>query len=1744
MWFRVLGPLEVEGDGGPVALGGQKERLLLAQLLARPNQVVSVEALIQGLWGDHLPRSAAKTLRSHVVRLRQALEPGRTRGAAGEVLVTRGPGYLLRVAPGTLDTARFEELTGQARGALARGDAEAAASILRSALGLWRGRAFEEFVDSDFAAAESDRLGELRLVAIEDRVEADLQLGRHRDVVAELEGLVREQPLREGLWGRLMLALYRSGRQADALLAYQRARDTLVEELGIEPGADLRRLQTAILVQDPGLDVPSAGEGAPVRELPGELESAGPGFVGRSAELAWLRSAWTRAARGRGSVVLLAGAQGIGKTRLAAELAKEAYEQGGWVLYGRCDPAQDAPLQPFEQALEGHAPLRDVAMTDPERSPRAFGQGLAGLLAGRADRAVLLVLDDLHLARAAALEALAGLAGAAASRPLLVLGAYQDQPAPAEPAALVERLDLRGTVCRRLGPLDRDEVAQVVASYGGEENAQQAASEILACSGGIPLLVHQAAGDWAQARAAKQVNEVAGQTATSRNSLRMGEAKLADNVVDLRELRERAVAHLAAGEGPSDQGPDGRPAAVICPYKGLARFEPSDARFFFGRERLVAELIAHLVGAGLIGVVGPSGSGKSSLVRAGLLPALLDGVLPGSEGWRQAIVRPGEHPMRELARTADRPDTPATLGGSAIGDGAPPCDDTSHGQEADDQLIRAIAGDDQLVLLVDQFEEAFTTCHDEGERAAFLAALTEAAQAPDGYATVVVAVRADYYGRCAEHPGMAALLTANHVLVGPMRPEELRRAIELPARRAGLRLEPGLTDAMLGEVADEPGGLPLLSTALLEGWERRSGRTLTLGAYHQAGGVRGAVARLAERAWLALDPDRQQTARRILLRLAGPGEGEAAVRRRVPLTELTATEDERAQLVLDALADHRLLTKSKDSVELAHEALLREWPRLRGWLEDDVQGRALHRHLIGAAREWSAAGHDAGELYRGARLTAALEWARDHRADLNDLERSFLDAGRAAAEREVTDARRRAEREARSSRRLRGMLASLAAVLVLALVAGGFAVAQRERAQDAALVADARRLGAQALIQSDLDRSLLLAAEAVRLDDSVDTRSALLASLLRSPQAIRVLRGVGNRLQNLTISRNGKMLAAVDNMGLVYLWDAKTGRRLGRPFGTEPFNNFNVPAFSPNGRILATGGAVENGGLVLWEVTSHRIIRRLASKDDVVDAAFSPDGRVLATGTIQGSVMFWDPTSGARLGPVLHPHHPPEQGLGVSLAFAGRGARLYTSASDGKTIVWDVAHRRPVRVFRLGGTLALSPNGKTLALGQPDGSITLADAGTGQHLKVLTGHTAAVARLTFSHDGTTLASVSDDRTAIVWDLTTGEARETLHGHGGFVHGAAFSLDGGTLYTSSLDDSVIAWDLTGTRGLARQLTGAAGHVTGVAFSPHDRNLLALVRDNGPATLWDTARRAEVAELAVSGGWMNSVAFSPDGRLLAAENHADGTVVLFDVATRKRIGQPLHPQYRGPFDPPWTSRDVNAVAFGQDGKLLATAGNDGSTVLWDLATHAPIGRPLRPHPGFTVNAIAFSPDGSMLASGIDDGTVLLTRAPDGTVLHKLSVTEGPGVTALAFSPDGKTLATAAVNGKVRLWDPRPGAARRTWVAQTGPVMSTVFSRDGTVLATSDAGGAAALWDAGSGKQIGAPLIGPSQQLGMAAFDATGHTLATAFQDGTVLLWDVDPRSWLERACAVAGRDLTRQEWQDFLPDRPYHPPCGTR
>ena len=832
MEFRILGPLEVHGELGAIRVSGQKPRAVLAVLLLHANEPVSPERLAHALWGEEAPATAVTTVQVHVSRLRKAL-------GDGEIISTSSAGYRIRVEPGELDAERFERLVEDGRRALSGGRAAQAAAMLREALALWRGPALADLAFEPFAAVEVARLEEQRSAALDIRIEADLAAGRHAEVVGELRRLVAEQPTREQLAGHLMLALYRCGRQAEALDAYRSAREKLADDLGIEPGPELRALQDAVLRHDESLRLVATGV-----DLPDQLDiAAAPPLVGREAELAWLRAWWDEAHVSGGGLVTLAGEEGIGKSRLVAELATEVHGRGAAVLYAPASRADEV----LAEARDAPRPLL-VVLDHPERA----GEEVAAAARGLGRDALVVAIADV----------------AEAADPSVVL---------------------------MLDPLDESSVRAIVTQYAPPEAADEIpAHRLLVESAGIPRRVHDAASRWARGEAGRRVQQVASRAAAGRAELRAMEAELAGGVFQLQTTREATEPY--DGDEP-----------VVCPFKGLAAFDADDAPYFFGRERLVAELVARLVGAPVLGVVGPSGSGKSSVVRAGLLPALESGVLPGSQSWPRTCIRPGEHPLRELREAADR------LGGSG-----------------------------RFVLAVDQFEETFTVCRDEEERAAFVAELVRASRGEPG-AVVIVALRSDFYGNCADYPDFSRLLAANHVLVGAMGREELARAVVCPAQRVGLHVEQELVKHLVDDVEDEPGALPVLSTALLELWQNRDGRRLRLAAYEHTGGVRGAVARLADEAYGQLDDSQQGLARHMLLQLADIDDEGRVERRRVPLEEVGGSEN--AGRVLGLLADRRLLTISDGTVEIAHEALLREWPLLRGWIEDDLEGLRVHRSL-------------------------------------------------------------------------------------------------------------------------------------------------------------------------------------------------------------------------------------------------------------------------------------------------------------------------------------------------------------------------------------------------------------------------------------------------------------------------------------------------------------------------------------------------------------------------------------------------------------------------------------------------------------------------------------------------------------------------------------------------------------------------------------------------------------------------------
>jgi WD40 repeat protein/DNA-binding SARP family transcriptional activator len=1646
LYFRLLGPLEVVGDGGlELSIGTGRQRALLAYLILRANELVPSDRLVEELWGESPPPTAHKMLHNQVSALRQEL------GHNGR-LETHGSAYRLTVHSGERDVDRFEQLLANGQAQI-ESDPEDAAEMLRQALSLWRGAPLSDLAYEPFAQAEIARLEERRWTAFEAQVEAELALGRHADLVSELEAAVAEQPLREHLHGQLMLALYRCGRQAEALDAYRRARRTLVEEIGVEPGAELRARQEAILAQDPSLDAPPG-----LDALPAALDAGSPLLAGRDRELAELTGLLADACQGRGGVVILSGPRGIGKTRLAAELAREALRRRMAVVYTGAAGAPADALAAIRRAEESERPA-------------------------------LLVLDDADDAGPELLERAAALAGKCARRPLLLM-ILHDRPITFAARSLV------------LAPLGHEAIAEIARLYLPAGADPPATAALAAETGGVPLAVHRAAAAWARAQVSRVAGASAGRAATERGDLRAAEAELSDDLLAVRAVDERGRRYGGAA--------DDVPSPAVCPFLGLASFDAGHAEYFFGRERLVAELVARLVGSPLLAIVGPSGSGKSSALRAGLLPALASGVLPGSEHWSQALMRPGVHPLAELERV--------------------------------------LPDDGDAVLAVDQFEELFTACRDERERAEFLDALVELALDRDRSVQVVIAVRADFYGRCASHERLARLVGANQVLVGPMRREELRRAIVEPARRVGLRVEASLTDALIADVLDAPGGLPLLSAALLEQWRERDGHVMRRAAYERTGGVRGAVGRLAEDTYTRLSEPERAAARRILLRLADAGEDESAfVRRRVPFDELDPGRDEHAAAALAALTDSRLVTADEGALEVAHEALLREWPRLRAWLEEDAEGRRLHQHLIHAAQDWEAGDGDPGELYRGARLASTLDWAGDHGADLNELERAFVNESRAEAEHE-------AEHHRRTNRRLRALLAGLAALLALALVAGIVALNQRGEARDAARVADAQLFSVDALKQPQLDRALLLTRAAVELDESPTTRGSLLSVLLRAPAAVGVVNH-GWPMFAAAVSPDGSLMATGDERGAVTVYDAASRRPLGRPYWIQG-GLIQQLEFAPDGRTLAISSLDPEdpehnavADLIHARTRERRLRVRLPALREradyvVADVVFAPDGGDLLVRQIHGDgpdgpaspVYRVDGETGAVTDRLLVGEYT---SYSYASETADRERFFLTSQRDNRTWELDPEPLRVVRSWPVAdSTGAVSPDGRVFALGSQAGRVRLLDLASGE-IRTLRGrHDGEVLRMRFTPDGRTLVTSGPEGQLFAWDVRRGSIAQRFTGHTGNIDGLDLTRDGRTLITASVDTRAILWDLAGDRRLDRRFTvgrpfDAFQAPRGIAVSPDGRTL-ALTHSYGGVDLIDTRSLRRRASVHAIDGMALSVDFSPDGRLLAVTGEG-GRVTLWNARTLAPAGE-----LKG-------MRGVSqALAFSPDGKLLAAAEVDVRDPrplrVWDVRRRA-----LTAFRGRTAaGSMAFSPNGKLIAAAAIERGTDVRDVRTGRVVKRIGIGnlagQGDFSRSVTFSPDGELLFVGQYNGTGRLYSTETWKqVGRSLEAQTARITFPEFSPDGRTLITAAADGTVVLWDVATQKPIGSPLALEPNTWVSAALSPDGSRLYAISTHGEGISFDMSPEAWKRHACLVAGRELTPAEWEEALPDRPYQSVC---
>jgi WD40 repeat protein/DNA-binding SARP family transcriptional activator len=1208
------------------------------------------------------------------------------------------------------------------------------------------------------------------------------------------------------------------------------------------------------------------------------------------------------------------------------------------------------------------------------------------------------------------------------------------------------------------------------------------------------------------------------------------------------------------------------PAPGDAPFQGLRAFDEEDANLFFGRETLVKRLLARLeTDPSLLVVVGASGSGKSSLVRAGLIPALKrawgSDEWPGSGEWQVRVIRPTAQPLDTLAHSL--------TGGAPVAT-AELVKTMREQRRALAQAVQSLVEgtQDRLLLVVDHFEELFTLCENKADRRALVDNLVTAT----GLAiplTVVIALRADFYAHCGEYPALREALVAHQEYIGPMNADELRRAIEGPAQQGGWRFSPGLVDLILRDAGEEPGSLPLLSHALLETWKRRQGRTLTLAGYAASGGVHGSIARTAQWVYQGLPLAEQAIARSAFLRLTALGEGTQDTRRRVEVSELIPTPEVAPLVhhVLAVLADARLITMSDDGVEVAHEALIREWPSLRRWLAEDRDGLRLHRRLTVAAREWEALGQDPSALYRGTRLAKASEWAETHDEQLNELERSFVGSSQAQAEHEVAQQEAQRQRELEASRQLalaesqraaaerraadrarRGARYLAAALAVTVLLAGlaaflGYqarsmaaaATMASQQAEQQRRLATARELAAAAVtsLETDPERSILLAMEAINATylvdgtTTVEAETALHRALARSRLVHRLPPASAGPIRTARYSPDGRQIATVSD-AVVTMWDLASME----PAFVLPDLDFAASvAFSPDGRRIATADA---SGIVVWDITGAHVAGTglrtqtlTGHTQPVVNVVFGPGGQLLASAGDDGQIILWN----VRSGQALH-RFSSQTGDVVSyaIAFSPDGLLLAGSGAENTVRIYDVASGEERAVLRghsdMVAAAAFSPDGIRLVTAGTDTVAKIWDVASGRETASLVNHSSLVWDATFSPDGTQVLTASFDGTARVWDAASGRELFALAGHEIAVLSAAFSPDGSQIATTGDDGAVRIWSAQSPAELPT-LRGHAGDVFAVALNP-DGQMAATAGGDGFVRVWDLATGGEVAALPAGkdGAPQFAVAFSPDGRRLAVSGK-EPEAGVWDLDTGRQV---LSLRGHGPplFAIEWLFRGVQDITYSPNGALLATAGADGTARLWDASSGEQL-RVLQGHDA-RLNSVRFSPNGEHLATAADDSTVKLWAVASGELLATLNG-HSSRVWVAEFSPDGTRLASGGADTVVKLWDVASREELLSLAGHTSTVNGLAFSPDDQRLASASGDTTTRLWDATTGQEV-VTLHADNTAMRSPVFGPDGNTLVVGTGAGPVHVYVLQIDQLMQLAKERVTRSLTTAECHKYL------------
>jgi WD40 repeat protein/DNA-binding CsgD family transcriptional regulator len=1151
-------------------------------------------------------------------------------------------------------------------------------------------------------------------------------------------------------------------------------------------------------------------------------------------------------------------------------------------------------------------------------------------------------------------------------------------------------------------------------------------------------------------------------------------------------------------------------AKALNPYKGLRPFVESDADDFFGREKLVEGLLGRLAGnenGGILAVVGPSGSGKSSVVRAGLIPVLRAGGLPGSEDWFFIQMHPGRHPFEELEAAllrvaVDPPERPL-------------------GQLREDNrglhraLLRCLPDENgNLFLLIDQFEELFTLVEEEATRQEFLDALVEAVSDPDGRLTLLFTLRADYYDRPLSYPQFGQLIRDHTETVLPLSAAELEEAIVQPAEEAGAYFEEGLAARIIDDIRYQPGALPLLQYALTELYENRDGRALTHKAYEEIGGITGALAQRAEALYLAQSPQEQEALRQVFLRLVA-GEGDAGsaggMRRRESLEALLALypDDDRLRELINSYAAARLLTLDYDpltrapTVEVAHEALIDEWGRLRDWLAESKDDLYQQQRLNNLAKEWYAQDRDPGLLLRETRLDQFEAWAQNSSLILTSDEEEYLALSLGARQ------ERRAEEEARRQRELES----------------------GRQLQNVALIAGSQA----ALAKNDTDTALTLAWQAVTLYPDSALAQAQLSEAAYSPGTVRRLIGhqnyvlavgispdkrtalsgsqdktvrywdletgetlwVGeaheNEVKQLVISPDGQIGATISDEA-TFLWDLKSGQTIRRLDGHKEF--ISGVAFSPDGQRLATGGWGSEPSITIWDVASGRLSARFSAGSSVQRLAYMPDGSsILTIGFEDGILRMIDNETGDLIQEM-------DAGLGIgsgmvtALDVSRDGQRAITGFDSSDVLLWDLTTGELLQRYEVSSgakTVAMHPQNDTALVGGTSSVITNLDLRTGRIINTFNGHTADVGagEIVISADGQTAVSASLDHTLRLWDLDRGHVTRHIAGPSSLTFEADLSPNGRTALRGSTD--------------------------------------------GTATLFDVESGAIIHELIVDQPVM-SVTFSPDGQTALigsgyrfAQKVEPGHIILWDVNTGEEIRR-LEGQPYVVFD----------VEFTTDGKRAVSSGNGPVAILWDVES----GQEIRRFEDLFVDVnsgaesfwdVAISPDGRTILAPYSKGPIIEWDADTGKLIKEFEGHDGIGSPGITFNKEGTKAVTGSFDTQAILWDVATGGIIRRFTNHAGSLGQVAFSPDETQLLGGSDDGMSSLWDIETGDELRRYGNGWVMRFD---FTPDGSEALAGYRDGTLEMWRIDStleelKSWTENNRYIPDLTCEQRELYNVEP-----------